>query len=472
MTFTHITYKIRYNKLGDGMNRKQMIIGFSVILVVMIGIFSMTFKPKTKEVQKIEGTILARMNDEVTIESKNKSIYTIKMDDVDADAGDHIILSYTGVIDDSLNLQKISIIDYKISPVSTDKDGIPKDWLDDGIFSDYYVMAYNQLQKLTLDEKIGQLFLVRYPNDNTKAINDLKTYKLGGYLFFEVDFKDKTKDEVIHMMDSLQKNTTIPLLTAVDEEGGKVVRVSSNPNLAPAKFKSSRELYQQGGFDLIRKDTLEKSNLLNNLGLNLNLAPVVDVSTNASDYMYPRTIGENTKITSEYAKTVILASKENKVSYTLKHFPGYGNNSDTHTGSSVDNRRYDEIQKNDLPPFKAGIEAGAESILISHNTVNSIDNMNPASLSSTVHNILRKELGFTGIIITDDLAMGAVSSIDNATVKALLAGNDLIITTDYIEGINEVKKALNNGTLSEELIDKLAFRILAWKHYKGLMYTK
>lgn len=463
---------MRYNKLGDGMDKKKMIIGLSIILVLAIGIFSICFNRKAEDVYELEGTILAKSNDEVTIQSKDNSIYTIKIDDMDVTAGDNILLSYTGVIDDSLALQTISIVDYKVSPVSTDKNGIPKDWLDDGIFSDYYVMAYNQLQKLTLDEKIGQLFLVRYPSDNTKAINDLKTYKLGGYLFFEVDFKDKTKDEVINMTDSLQKNTEIPLLTAVDEEGGNVVRVSSNPNLVSEKFKSPRELYQQGGFDLIRKDTLEKSNVLNNLGLNLNLAPVVDVSTNPSDYMYPRTIGENTKITSEYAKTVILASKENKVSYTLKHFPGYGNNKDTHTGSSVDNRRYDEIQKNDLPPFKAGIEAGAESVLISHNTVNSIDNMNPASLSSTVHNILRKELGFTGIIITDDLAMGAVSSINNATVKAILAGNDLIITTDYEEAINEVKKALNNGTLSEELIDKLAFRILAWKHYKGLMYTK
>ncbi len=463
---------MRYNKLGDGMDKKKMIIGLSIILVLTIGIFSTCFKQKAKDVHEIEGTILATNNDEITIQSKDYSIYTIKMDDIDAAAGDNILLSYTGVIDESLALQTISIVDYKISPVSTDKNGIPKDWLDDGIFSDYYVMAYNQLQKLSLDEKIGQLFLARYPSDNTKAINDLKTYKLGGYIFFEVDFKNKTKDDVINMTSSIQKNTTIPLLTAVDEEGGKVVRISSNPNLVSEKFKSPRDLYLQGGFDLIRQDTLEKSNVLNNLGLNLNLAPVVDVSTNSSDYMYPRTIGEDTKITSEYAKTVILASKENKVSYTLKHFPGYGNNSDTHQGSVVDNRRYDEIQKNDLPPFKAGVDAGAESILISHNTVNSIDNMNPASLSSTVHNILRKELGFTGITITDDLAMGAVSSIDDAAIKAILAGNDLIITTNYEEDIASIKRAVETGRISEDHIDKLAFRILAWKHYKGLMYSK
>lgn len=454
------------------MDKKKMIIGLSIVLVLSIGIFSTCFKQKAKNIHELEGTIIATNGDEVTIQSKDSSIFTIKSDDMDVTAGDNIILSYTGVIDESLALQTISIVDYKISPVATDENGIPKDWLDDGIFSDYYVMAYNQLKKLSLDEKIGQLFLARYPSDNAKAINDLKTYKLGGYIFFEVDFKDKTKEEVINMTSNIQKNATIPLLTAVDEEGGKVVRISSNPKLVSEKFKSPRELYGQGGFDLIRRDTLEKSTVLTNLGLNLNLAPVVDVSTNPSDYMYPRTIGEDTKITSEYAKTVISAGKEGKVSYTLKHFPGYGNNSDTHQGGVTDNRRYDEIQKNDLPPFKAGIDAGAESILISHNTVNSIDNMNPASLSATVVNLLRKDLGFTGITITDDLAMGAVSSIDDAAIKAILAGNDLIITTNYEEDIKSVKKAVESGRISEDHIDKLAFRILAWKHYKGLMYSK
>ena len=258
-------------------------------------------------------------------------------------------------------------------------------------------------------------------------------------------------------------------MIAVDEEGGSVVRVSSNPNLAISKFKSPQELYTEGGFNLIKSDTINKSALLKSLGLNINLAPVVDVSTNPSDYMYARTLGENTTLTSTYAKTVIEASKGTGVSYTLKHFPGYGNNADTHTGSSTDTRTYDDIMNNDIPPFEAGIEAGAEAVLVSHNIVNSIDSDNPASLSASVHNLLRNELGFTGIIITDDLAMGATLSISNATVKAILAGNDLIITTDYEESFNEIKTVLSNGTISENQIDKLAFRVLAWKYYKGLM---
>ena len=138
----------------------------------------------------------------------------------------------------------------------------------------------------------------------------------------------------------------------------------------------------------------------------------------------------------------------------------------------VDERSYEDILKNDIPPFKAGIDEGAEAVLVSHNTIKNIDDKNPASLSPSVHNLLRNELGFTGIIITDDLAMGATSDIPDATVKAVLAGNDLIITTDYQTSINSIKTAINNGTIDDSLIDKLAFRVIAWKYYKGLIFEK
>ena len=322
---------------------------------------------------------------------------------------------------------------------------------------------------MSLDEKIAQILLVRYPDD---GIDVLRDNQFGGYVFFEKDFKDKSSTEVKNMMNSLQEVSNIPILTATDEEGGKVVRVSSNPKLASTPFKSSKELYASGGFEAIKNDTIKKSNLLYNLGINVNLAPVVDVSTNSSDYMYDRALGQGTDITSTYAKTVIDASKGLGVSYTLKHFPGYGNNKDTHTESVTDDRTYDDILKNDIPPFEAGIDAGAEAVLVSHNIVKSIDDKNPASLSPSVHNLLRNELNFTGIIMTDDLAMGAVADIADATVKAVLAGNDLIMTTDYQSSINAIKTAINNKTIDENLIDKLAFRVIAWKYYKGLIFER
>ena len=122
-----------------------------------------------------------------------------------------------------------------------------------------------------------------------------------------------------------------------------------------------------------------------------------------------------------------------------------------------------------MPPFKAGIEAGAEAVLVSHNVVTSIDKNNPASLSKKVHELLRKDLKFTGIIITDAIDMGAVANDKNATVKALQAGNDLIITTDYKASIDSVKNALKAGKLNQKTINQAVRRILAWKYYKGMM---
>lgn len=336
-----------------------------------------------------------------------------------------------------------------------------------GIFSKYEKQASEKLKTMTTDEKIGQIFLVRFPNsDETEA---LKQYKFGGYIFFAKDFTTKTKQQIKDRMNKLQEVSNIPILTAVDEEGGSVVRISNNTNLAKEKFKSPMELYQIGGFNKIKEDTIEKSKLLKSLGINLNLAPVVDVCTNPSDYMYKRSLGQKTELTSIFAKTVIQASKGTQVSYTLKHFPGYGSNQDTHTGESIDKRNYEDILKNDIPPFIEGINSGAESILVSHNIVTSIDKDNPASLSKKVHDLLRNDLGFTGVIITDDLDMGAVSNDRNATVKALQAGNDLIITTNYKESINSIKKALQEKEITEDTLNNAVMHVLEWKYYKGLM---
>ena len=449
---------------------KRIIIGtVSVIILILIyGISLIVSSEGDNElIQSIEGTVLAINDDLLTIEDDNDTVYTFIAENVDVGVGEEIKLDYKGILNKEKDIQDTIIINYTIYSV-LNEDDIPLSYMDNGIFSDYYKLAYNKLKILSLDEKIGQLLLVRYPESN--QVENLKKYKFAGYVFFERDFRDKTKSSVLNMIDNVQNVSNIPLLTAVAEEGGNVVRVSSNPNLASYSVKSSKELYASGGMNAISEDTKEKSRLLKSLGLNLNLAPVVDVSTNPSDYMYNRTIGENTVITSEYAKTVIEASKGTGVSYTLKHFPGYSNNVDTHTGSSTDTRSLSDIRTNDLPPFEAGINADAEAVLVSHNIVTSIDSSNPASLSSGVHDLLRNDLNFTGVIITDDLSMGATSSITDAAVKAVKAGNDLIITTDYEESFNSIKSSVSSGTLSENDIDRHVFRILAWKYYKGLMF--
>ncbi len=370
-----------------------------------------------------------------------------------------IVIAILGLIS-MITRKKSNQTDISETPKVEEEDTI-------NLLEPYYEKAKQKLQTLTQEEKIGQIFLCRYPEKN--AIEDMQTYKLGGYLWFEKDFKNKTEDQIKEEISNLQKASNIPLLIAIDEEGGKVVRASSNTNLRTEKFKSPSDLYKEGGYERIKQDTIEKSKFLSNLGINLNLAPVVDVTTNPLDYMYQRSLGENTEKTAEYAKTVIEASKEGTVSYTLKHFPGYGNNSDTHKGSSKDTKSYEEIEKIDLPPFKAGIKAGAEAVLVSHNIVESIDAENPASLSPKINKILRENLNFKGIIITDDLYMGAVSEDSEAVIKSVQAGNDIIIVTDYKKSIEDIQKAIENGTISLEKIDKMVTQILAWKYYKGLM---
>ncbi len=446
------------------MNKKVVICIFA-IFICLVTALTINPKQKVEETSSVEGTVLEVSKSYVKISGDGNIIYTFMIDAAETlEVGDNVRIKYDGELDKSKENQSAKILSYTTYELDNE---MPSSWDDNGMFSEFYEMAYTRLKTMSTDEKIGQIFLVRVPEEN--KISDLEKYKFGGYLLFERDFKDKTKDEVIKMIDEFQNASKIPLLIATDEEGGKVSRISSNTNLVDTPFKSPSELYKEGGMELIKQDTINKTETLEDLGINVNLAPVVDVATDPDSYMYERTIKEDTEITSEYAKTVIDASKSSKVSYTLKHFPGYGDNADTHEGSSTDNRTYSALFETDIPPFRAGIKAGAEAVLVSHNTVPALDKDNPASLSVTTHNVLRNDLSFTGIIITDDLEMKAVNE-EGVIVKAIKAGNDLLIVTDYESAISEVKNNLENGNLNETLIDKMAFRVLAWKYYKGLMY--
>lgn len=336
------------------------------------------------------------------------------------------------------------------------------------IFEKYYSKATKILKKMTLEEKIGQLFLVRY-NDNVD--DEIKNYYPGGYILFAKDFKDETKESIKAKLRSNQKESKIPLILGVDEEGGTVTRISRFINFRDEKFKSPQDIYNEGGYDLLEKTESEKAKLLLSLGINLNLAPVADVSTNENDFMYSRSFGKNAEETSIYIKNMVNYANEKMISSTLKHFPGYGNNSDTHTGVAIDDRSYDSIKNNDFLPFISGIEANVPSILVSHNVVNSIDEKYPASLSKKTHNILRNDLEFSGIIMTDDLAMDAVKSYVNddcAATMAINSGNDMIITTDFVTMYDEVLKNVKENKIKKSIINKAIRRIISWKLTYGI----
>ena len=340
------------------------------------------------------------------------------------------------------------------------------------------------LAEMTLEEKVGQMFFVRCPD--VGAAERISEYHLGGCLLFTRDFKDSAGEwlserDFTQKILGYQEISSLPLLIGVDEEGGTVARASRNPNLFTEKFKSPQKVFSAGGMEAIALDAVDKNRDLLRYGINVNFAPVADVSTDPADFMYDRAFGQDAEATAAYVETVVTAaggvSAGNgdgvyKIGAVLKHFPGYGNNADTHTGVAIDERPYERFLEEDFLPFRAGIEAGAGAVLMSHNVVVSMDPDLPASLSPEVHRILREELDFQGVILTDDMAMDAVKSYardGSAAVLAVLAGNDMVVTSDFARQIPQVVEAVNGGTIDKALIDRAVERVLGWKYDLGLL---
>ena len=197
-----------------------------------------------------------------------------------------------------------------------------------------------------------------------------------------------------------------------------------------------------------------------------------DVSTDPNDFIYARSFGMDAEQTGEYVRTVVTQMVSDKTGMVLKHFPGYGNNADTHTGIAIDERPMDTFRQSDFLPFQAGIESGAQSVLVSHNVVNCMDADRPASLSAEVHRILREELGFDGVILTDDLIMDAIRDYtggENAAVLAVQAGNDMLTSSDFVTQYNAVLAAVQDGTISKSQIHASVVRVIDWKMQLGLI---
>lgn len=338
------------------------------------------------------------------------------------------------------------------------------------LFSKEYESAQVKLDNMSLEEKVGQLFLVRY--DKNMALSWINDYYAGGYILFAKDFDNHTKESIKEELSSLNKNSKIPLVFAVDEEGGYVTRVSRYKAFRDEKFPSPRDVYDSLGVEGLESIEKEKGELLLSLGINLNLAPVADVSVDSNDFINIRTFNRDAKETANLIGLMVDYANEVGISSSLKHFPGYGNNVDTHTGVAIDERSYDNFLNNDYLPFEEGIKRKVPSILVSHNIIKCIDSEYPATLSKMiVTGELRNKLNFSGIIITDDLSMGAVSSYvddNSAAVLAINAGNDLIITSDFVNMYNSVIMAVKSGKIKMETIDTAVRRILAWKSFYNM----
>ncbi len=329
------------------------------------------------------------------------------------------------------------------------------------------------LSKMSMNEKIAQMMMVSFPASD--AVKIQKKNQFGGYLLFGRDFKNSTKKKMRAKLSSCQKVSKRDMLMAVDEEGGTVVRASLYSQFRKQKFRSPRAVYQAGGYSGIVSDTRAKDRFLKSLNINCNLAPVADVAYKKSNFIYSRSFSTKAGKTKKFIKLTVRQMGKDKVVSTLKHFPGYGGNGDTHGRIIRDRRSLNTFKTRDLKPFAAGIKEGTDMIMVSHTIVYAFDSKRPASLSKKVHRYIRKEMDYDGVLITDGLGMKGITDFvkgdaGEASVRAIQAGNDMLcVTGDYKQVLRALKKAVKQGRISEKQIDRSVTRILTMKLNRGII---
>lgn len=322
------------------------------------------------------------------------------------------------------------------------------------------------LSEMSTEEKLGQLLLARCPSD---PIDSMTEYHLGGYTLYGDDFRSRDPESVKQLTSDIAAAVTVAPFIAVDEEGGTVVRVSAYSKYRDEPFSSPQILYQRGGTELLEIEGEEKAKLLRSLGINFNLAPVADISDDPSSYIYPRTMGQDAEGTAECITSIVRTANAKNLASCLKHFPGYGDNTDTHSGAAHDSRELYEFYNRDFVPFEAGISADQDktpAVMVGHTIYDLIDPDTPASLSPVIHDTLRERLGFNGVIITDDLGMDAIKEYageSSVYVLGILAGNDMLCVTDFKTARADLASAYKNGDITEEMLNERVMRILIMK---------
>lgn len=328
------------------------------------------------------------------------------------------------------------------------------------------------LSEMTTEEKAGQVILARMPSS---PADEMAAYQYGGYTLYGNDFKNSDPEGISALTAEISEAAKISPFFAVDEEGGTVVRVSAYTQYRDEPFSSPQLLYSRGGKELLEMDTEEKAKLLTSMGINLNLAPVADISTDQSSYIYPRTMGQGAEGTAEGVAAIVKTAADNDLASCLKHFPGYGENTDTHKDTAHDSRELYEFYNRDFVPFEAGINADTEktpAVMVGHTVYDLIDPDVPASLSPVIHETLRDKLGFDGVVITDDLGMDAIqnySSDGSVYVQALLADNDMLCVTDSKTACSDILAAYNSGDITDDILDAHVKRILIMKLEFGII---
>ena len=333
------------------------------------------------------------------------------------------------------------------------------------LFEDYYKQALEIVSKMNIEEKIGQLFFVSY--SDLKPSEDIPKYKPGGIIFSLKDFNtdEKTINSQINKMQILyKKHMGISLGLAVNEEGGdnNVVSKKLRPE---GGFLTVKNIYKESGIDGILKIELEKRELLRKFNLNINLAPVADVSTNSDDYIHNRTLGQNAEITADCISKGVEGYVKDKFTCCIKYFPGYGNNPETTVEAVIDNKKQEVLYNNDLKPFINAINQKVPMILFSNIIATCKDSIYPASLSKAWHDYIRNDLAFSGLNLAE-IDMKNINKYTNGkspAVAAIIAGNDIIFTNDFYNHFESVVQAVKDGDITEETINTACKRIISWK---------
>ena len=351
-------------------------------------------------------------------------------------------------------------------------------------------MAGTIVQNMTLEEKIGQMFVVNLEQlDNSKGSYyefrectdemkaNLNKYSIGGVILFARNIESISQTKTL--IGELQENTRAPLFVSVDEEGGAVARIGNNSNMRTTKFPTMEEVGAMGDETYAYNMGATIGREIKELGFNLNFAPCADVKTNAyNTEIGNRAFGSDAKLVSKMVKQVVKGIQDQGISATLKHFPGHGSASgDSHvTPVNIDTDLLG-LRTTEFVPFAAGIDSGVDFVMVSHISVSKVtENTVPACMSRLVlQNMLRQELKFDGVIITDAMDMGAITrkyKPDVAAVNCVKAGVDIVLmSTDLEQAYKGVYDAVKQGKISEEQIDESVKRIMKVKIKRGIILS-
>lgn len=330
----------------------------------------------------------------------------------------------------------------------------------------------DRIQSMSLKEKIGQLLIVGFEgieiNNEIEVLID--DYKVGGFIFFSRNITDLNLTfELINDIKEKNLESNIPLFISVDEEGGRVSRLTKEfkplPSAKTIGSINKREI--SFGYGKIIGERL------NSLGFNLDFAPVLDINSNPNNPVIgDRAFGSDQESVTQNSMYVIEGLNEENIIPVVKHFPGHGDTSiDSHKVLPILDKTKEELESLELIPFKNAIEQNIDSIMVAHILFDKIDKEYPATMSKQIiTNILREELHFNGVVFSDDMTMGAIIqnyTIEEASVKFLESGGDILLIChgrDNPKLVYEaIEKAIDNNVIKENEINQKVYRILSLK---------